>query len=155
ARMNVGEVAAALAAAGDARPPEAMERRLLELWPGHADALVASLEARMRERTASLERALAERAEQEMGSITTILTELRQSILAQLDAPLVQQLDLFSSSERDQLQRDLESLRARAERIPAEIAEETAAIRARFASPTPRLFPVSVTFLVPARHARD
>jgi SMC interacting uncharacterized protein involved in chromosome segregation len=152
--MNIGEVAAALTAAGDVRPPGVIERRLLEVWPRHADALVAALEARMRERTASLERSLAERAEQEVAAITAILTELRHSILAQLDAPAVQQLELFSSSEREQLERDFESLRARADRIPAEIVEETAAIRARFANPTPRLFPVSVTFLVPERHAR-
>jgi superfamily II DNA or RNA helicase len=153
ARLNVGEVTAALAAAGDFRPAEAVERRLLELWPRHADALVAALEVRMRDRVASLERTLGERAAQEVAAITAVLTELRQSILAQLNASPVQQLELFSGSERDQLERDVANLRARADRIPAEIEEETAAIRRRFADPTPRLFPVSVTFLVPERHA--
>ena len=36
--------------------------------------------------------------------------------------------------------------------IPGEIEKETEAIRARFADPQPRMFPVAVTFLVP-RHA--
>ena len=37
--------------------------------------------------------------------------------------------------------------------IPGEIEQETAQIRARYADPQPRLFPVAVTFLVPARLA--
>jgi hypothetical protein len=45
-------------------------------------------------------------------------------------------------------------LQARADAIPAEIEQETAAIRERFAEPQPRLFPVAVTFLVPERFAR-
>ena len=38
--------------------------------------------------------------------------------------------------------------------IPGEIEKETAAIKARFADPQPRMFPVAVTFLVPERMAR-
>jgi hypothetical protein len=34
--------------------------------------------------------------------------------------------------------------------IPDEIAAEQEAIRTRYADPEPRLFPVAVTFLVPA-----
>jgi len=42
-------------------------------------------------------------------------------------------------------------LRHRLEQIPAEIEQETELIRARFAEPQARLFPVAVTFLVPER----
>jgi hypothetical protein len=154
ARMNVGEVAAALDAARDAEPDEAVKARLLDLWPRHADGLRAALDARKSERTTGLARVLAERADHEVRAITSILTELRQSILAELESPSIEQLELFSSAEREQLDRDVASLRARAERIPAEIEQETAAIRARFAEPEPRLFPVAVTFLVPERFAR-
>ncbi len=35
--------------------------------------------------------------------------------------------------------------------IPEEIEQETAAIRARFADPQPRMFPVAVTYLVPEK----
>lgn len=153
-RMNLGEVRSVLAAASPLMAGDGVRRRLLELWPAHAEALGAALEARMRERSASLERSLAERAEQEAATITAVLTELRGAILAELEASPPAQLDLFSPAEREQLDRDVESLRARADRIPAEIAVETAAIRDRFVSPTPRLFPVSVTFLVPERLAR-
>ena len=38
--------------------------------------------------------------------------------------------------------------------LPKEVADEAQLIRARYASPTPRLFPVSVTYLVPERLAR-
>jgi len=38
--------------------------------------------------------------------------------------------------------------------VPEEIERETAAVRARFASPQPRLFPVAVTYLVPESLAR-
>jgi hypothetical protein len=82
-----------------------------------------------------------------------LLTELQRSILAELADPETQQLELFSSLEKEQLQRNTDSLRERAERIPAEIIAETAAIRARFADPQPRLFPLAVTFLVPERLA--
>ena len=38
--------------------------------------------------------------------------------------------------------------------LPKEVADEAQLIRARYASPTPRLFPVSVTYLVPERLAK-
>jgi superfamily II DNA or RNA helicase len=153
-RMNVGEVAAALAAARPAEPAATVKQRLLDLWPRHAEPLAQALEARMRDRTAGLQRTLQERADQEIRSITDVLTELRASILGELEAPAVAQLELFSADERDQLERNVASLRARADRIPEEIAQETTAIRSRFARPEPRLFPVAVTYLVPDRLAR-
>ena len=38
--------------------------------------------------------------------------------------------------------------------MPKEAADEAQLIRARYASPTPRLFPVSVIYLVPERLAK-
>ena len=40
-------------------------------------------------------------------------------------------------------------MKRRLEEIPGEIKKETEAIRARFANPQPRMFPVAVTFFVP------
>jgi hypothetical protein len=154
ARMNVGEVERALAAALPREPVESVKDRLLDLWPRHADSLVQALEARMRDRLGSLAGTLRERADKETANITAVLEELRRSILAELDTPAPPQLELWPASEREQLERDVANLRARAERIPEEIAEETRAIRARFADPQPRLFPVAVTYLVPERIAR-
>ena len=45
-------------------------------------------------------------------------------------------------------------LRDRVKQIPGENELETAAIRARFADPQARMFPVAVTFMVPHRMAR-
>jgi superfamily II DNA or RNA helicase len=153
ARLNLTETQRALAAATDRLAPGVMQERLAAQWPKHQDALLAALEARMRERAASLEKQLGERRDKEIVDITTILTELQRAIATELDEPAVSQLMLpdFSDTERDQLARNRDSLRARLAQIPGEIAGETDAIRARYANPSPRLFPVAVTFLVPER----
>jgi len=153
ARMNVGQVQQALVAAlPDPVSPE-MQRRLQALWPNHRDALMAALEARMQERADSQQKFLAERAEQERRAITAILNELRESILAELRQPDVEQLPLFSTTEREQFERDLSALEERAAHIDDEIVRERAAIQRRYADPQPRLFPVAVTYLVPKRYS--
>ncbi|MEO0769731.1 MAG: hypothetical protein AAFY72_09890 [Cyanobacteria bacterium J06649_4] len=67
---------------------------------------------------------------------------------------------IFSSAEKEQLERNLSSLRLRVEQIPQEIEveqisqeieQEAAVIRARFAALTPRLFPLAVAYLVPRK----
>ena len=99
---------------------------------------------------------LADRAAKEVADITAILTELKRAIDDELEEPSVRQevLPGFSSAEREQFERNVASLRARAAQIPGEIEAEAAAIRARYAGPSPRLFPVAVTFLVPERITR-
>ncbi len=153
ARMNVGQVRDALAAALPDEPTEGVRQRLVELWPKHSASLIKALEARMDDRAAALQRELAERAEREVRDITAILTELRKAIQAELDAPEYQQRELFSTPEREQFERNVDALRARVVQIPDEIEKETAAVGSRFADPQPRLFPVAVTYLVPKRLA--
>jgi hypothetical protein len=152
-RLNVGQVNDALGAGLPVEPAESLKKRLIELWPKQEDSLIKALEARMAERTEGLKKALSERAEKEIDDITKILEELKRTIEAELKAPTEVQLDLFSVIERDQLERNVDSLRARLLRIPDEIKEETAVIRARFADIEPRLFPVAVTYLVPEKLA--
>ena len=65
------------------------------------------------------------------------------------------QLELFTTPEREQFERNRHALEARADQIPGEIERETAAIRDRYRDPRPRLFPVAVTYLVPERIARE
>ena len=55
--------------------------------------------------------------------------------------------------EVEQLDRNVDALRRRVQEIPGEIEKETAAVKARFADPQPRMFPVAVTFLVPEKLA--
>src|SRR5260370_8505073 len=107
----------------------------------------------MRERRNGVQKFLAERAEKEMSDITTILSELRSTILAELRQPEVVQLQLagFSTAEREQFERNMSALAERAEQIDAEIEQERANIHRPFADPHPRLSPVPATYLVPQR----
>ena len=154
-RLNVGQIEAALDAAqqmnGEKAVPQSFEARLQEAWPKHQEALLRSLEVRMGDRTQGLQKKLAERCEKEVADMTAVLTELRQQIIRELDEPAVEQMELFSSVEKEQLERNLSSLRLRIEQIPQEIELEAKIIRARFAEPTPRLFPLAVAYLVPQK----
>ena len=155
ARLGVTELDRMLDSAQPAPVSAAMQARLTEVWPKIEAALVSAVQARVAERAASLQKLLADRSAKEIGDMRTILSELRQSILAELGKGAQSvQLSLFSQPERDQRERDVNGLRLRAEQIPAEIEQETAVIEARYAAPQPRFFPVAVMFLVPERLAR-
>lgn len=90
--------------------------------------------------------------EKEADDIRAILQELKKAIDAELDEQEYRQPTLFDDLlEQDQFDRNKDYLRARSKAIPAEIERETAAIKARYADPQPRMFPVAVTFLVPEK----
>ena len=105
----------------------------------------------MENRTQGLQKKLTERCEKEVENITAVLTELRQQIINELDEPEIKQMELFSSAEKEQLERNLSSLRLWIEQIPQEIEQEAEIIRARFAEPMPRLFPLAATYLIPQK----
>jgi len=132
-------------------PSSDVKQTLLRLWPKVEEPLRQSVEARMRDRSDGLAKSLAERCEREVADITSVFTELRERIQSELDDPTYGQLELFSTPEREQFERNVDFLRRRVREIPNEIEEETAAIRARFADPQPRMFPVAVTYLVPEK----
>jgi superfamily II DNA or RNA helicase len=148
-RLGVGQVEAALAGATDDPPTERVSSRLLELYPSLSSSLASALEARMKDRVDGLQKRLAERAEKEARDIESILTELKKSIEAELNDPAYIQPLLFDDPEMERFERNKDAMRARVREIPGEIERETAAIRARFADPQARMFPVAVTFLVP------
>lgn len=150
-RMNVSQVSAALETALSGEPSADIKQRFSELWPKLKPSLVQALEARMKDRAGGLEKFLAERADKEVVDITVILSDLTRTIEAELAGPEYQQLELFARPEREQYDRNIAALRHRLEQIPAEIEQETTLIRARFANPEARLFPVAVTFLVPEK----
>ena len=52
--------------------------------------------------------------------------------------------------EQAQFEQDVASLRRRLDEIPAEVELEVAAIERRYANPMPRVFPASVSILIPA-----
>jgi hypothetical protein len=152
-RLNVGQVEAALDGATGEEPSERVRAKLLELYPALASSLASALEARMKNLVEGLQNRLTERAEKEAGDIESILTELRKSIEVELNDPAYIQPLLFDDPEMERFERNKEAMRARVREIPGEIERETAAIRARFADPQARMFPVAVTFLVPASFA--
>lgn len=147
-RLNVGEVDSAQQAATDTNPHPDSYRELVSSWNEYRDGLFAALERRARDRAESLQKALQERAQQEVETITHVLTDLRRTIEAELGGPEPEQLALFSSDEREQLRRDIDALKRRLDAIPADIERETEAIRRRYADPQPRLFPAALTFLL-------
>lgn len=156
-RMNEGQLREALSAAQDREVSKQMQQDLAATWPRHKDVLVQALEGRMRERSASLQKTLAMRAEKEQRDIRSILIELQQSIRNELQQPEVVQLQLggFSQDERQQYERNRDALDKRADQIDEEIQQEVKHIQQRFADPQPRLFPIAVTYLVPERLARS
>lgn len=60
-------------------------------------------------------------------------------------------LDGFSDSEQQQWRVNADALRLRLAQIPVRWKRNWTRFETRFANPTPRMFPVAVTFLVPVR----
>ena len=152
-RMNVGQVKRALEFAQMTEPSPAVKESFVDRWPYVERSLTAALDARMRERTENLQKFLDERAQTEVIQMTATLTELAERIRLELKEDSDEQLLLWTEPEKEQLRLNRQSLQDRLTRIPVEIERETEAIRQRYANPTPRLFPVAVTFLVPRRIA--
>ncbi|MFI5299373.1 MAG: DISARM system SNF2-like helicase DrmD [Polyangiales bacterium] len=148
ARVAPTELQKAIDAATDERAPDAVATPLASSWSSHRDALLEALDARMKDRVRALERDFAERADKEADDIRGVLEELARTLDAELRADHPQ-MELFNTPERDQFERNKQSMRERWKQIPGEIERETAALRRRYADPQPRLFPVAISYLVP------
>jgi superfamily II DNA or RNA helicase len=133
-------------------PPHVREQ-LADAWPAIESPLQQALGLRAADRVESLTRRLLARLDDETATMRAVLIDLQRSIfetLRTLAAP--EQLTLgFDKAERDQFDRDVDALRARAKSVPQEIEREEQAIRARYADPKTWMFPAAVTFLVPRR----
>ena len=154
-RMNVGEVTRALEAALPVPAPEAVRQALVEQAPRHVQPLLDALDARMRDRTLKLRKLLADREAHERSDIRAVLTELLDTIRQELKQPEMLQLELFTSEEREQVERNRGALERRAAQIPLEMQRETDAITSRYADPQPRVFPVAVTYLFPEKFSHQ
>jgi hypothetical protein len=145
---RVGELER-LASAGLPQPAPAWFRESIEaLWESHFEGLRRGLEARVRDRTKTLQNRLDERADVEVAAMRTAISELIANIRAQLH-DVQPQMELFTTPEREQIERDRSALERRLDELPMEMEQEEGRIRERYASPLARLFPVSVTYLVP------
>lgn len=155
-RMPQNKLTAALDAATDREPQDAMKTRFAGLWPQISSQVRQALESRMRDRADSLKSALADRAADEQAKLKAIMTELDASIRRELNSPELVQLKLDLDNrelERQQLENNMDDLRARLLEIPGELKRETEAIDERYKDPQARLFPVAVTWLVPQKEA--
>lgn len=152
-RFNVGQVQSALDAATNRPVSAKTHEQLRSVWSSLEPALVQSLEARMKDRLEGMRKQLKDREQKEMDDVRAILGELEITIRRELNQPEYQQLELFTTSEREQYNRNVQALRLRLAQIPEETEKELESIRQRYADPQPRLFPVAVTFLVPEKFA--
>ena len=149
------DVQAALDAATDEPVPKHVLDLLAAQWPRIEESLRGAIENRARTVAEQKGRHLDARRDEQLEMVRQVLTELRTSILESLEEPEWEQLVLdLDGDQRNQVQRDLEALRRRAEAIPEEIEREQELIRRRYAERTPRWFPAAVTFLVPREVAQ-
>lgn len=152
-RAGVNQLRRWLEAATDEEPGQETKRRLIELAPQLAPALLSALDARAKERSESLQKQLETRREQEVNNITLVMQELQRAIEKELDEPTVRQMELPTMEERDQRSSDVEALRYRLTQLPTELENEVNALTRRYENVQARLFPVAVSFLVPQRLA--
>jgi superfamily II DNA or RNA helicase len=145
---RIGELERLMGAGTDKAPAASFLDRIRPLWPNHRDNLLRALEARMKDRTETLQSRLEERANRDVAAMRSAMQELMQRIREELDAD-TPQLELFTTPEREQIERDRSALERRLDELPAEMEREEQLIRQRFAKPSPKLFPVAVTYLVP------
>jgi hypothetical protein len=156
---SLTDLRSALAAPVTGTPDRTVEEQIESGWADRIrDPLYRSLEARFKDRVESLEKTLAKAAEREKADITSVLTELRATILTRLEniESDIKQLELpFGDPQARQAETDVAGLRARLDAIPAEIVEEQRLIDARYADVHPLMFPAAVTFIVPGRFSSD
>ena len=153
-RLGVQETDDALALARDAAVPPTLSDRLFPALLTSAEPIRVALQARAGDRARQLTDTLARRADEEMAHVAATLNELAATIRRDALGEHGDQLQLITGLELDagdrrQVERDLQSLRARLDAIPAEINAEQRAIARRYADPAHRLFPAAITLLVP------
>ncbi|MEU0332869.1 DISARM system SNF2-like helicase DrmD [Streptomyces sp. NPDC006193] len=140
--------------------------RLQQSWPKTYEGLTQSIEARGKERKASLIDRLAERQADEEKRINATLDRLQRTLRNRLGetspgtvspAGATDALfgldELKDPDERRQLADDRKRWRARLDGLEDERKRELAAIAARYRDPQDHLFPVAVVFVIPAKEA--
>lgn len=147
-RLNVGETRDLLNASSTEQCSDAALDLIRGDWSRVGDALARALESRRNDRERSLDGVLRRRAKAEIDASRIVLEELRDSIRAALDAKPPAQFDLFDVDERQQFERNRDSLSARLEAIPGDIEAERARLEERFSDRKAYQFPVAVTFVV-------
>jgi superfamily II DNA or RNA helicase len=139
-------------------PNERVLQTLSERFEAQEDSIRKAVEARSRERLRFLENTLLRRKESEISDLINVLDELESTIRKELqDDALPKQLVLpgFEADERNQIQKDIDALKMRLERIPEEKELEKAAVEKKYTGFIDRTFPVAVVFLVPQSQLKE
>jgi superfamily II DNA/RNA helicase len=147
---TLGKLEELLNASTPSDPSKSVFDALRKRFKDQEGQILKAVEARSRERLEYLANTLQRRCRSEESDLDQVLADLDRMIrkeLAESEQPY--QTELFPMDEREQLNRDRESLRCRLERIPEEREREIVAIRRRYAEPADRTFPVAIEFLVP------
>ncbi|MFB5676438.1 DISARM system SNF2-like helicase DrmD [Paenibacillus terreus] len=134
-----------------AEPNSTLFEVLKNRYQNQDESIRLAVEARSRERLKFLGNTLNRRKESEIQDVQTILDDLEKNIKEELENQGPQQLELilWPEEQRNQLQLDLESLKARLSRIPEERRNEIAIIESRYQGFESRTFPVAIVFLIP------
>lgn len=132
-------------------PSQALFDILRERFEKYEKSIMATVEARSRDRLQFLKNSIERRKDSEIVDVLAILSELEGAIHKELN-PERQNIQLYlpglSPEEKAQVQKDIHALKARLARIPDERKEEKSVIEKHYASPVDRTFPVAVVFLV-------
>ena len=114
------------------------------------DSILASIEARSKDRLRFLRNTIKTRKRKEADDIRQVLDDLERALKAEIAADnQPKQLSLFSEDERTQLKRDRAAVEARLARIPKERELELQAIEERHSNAMDHTFPVAVMLMVP------
>ncbi|WP_300162268.1 DISARM system SNF2-like helicase DrmD [Solidesulfovibrio sp.] len=155
---EVGKLEVLVAQGSPIEPDQVLFDVLKDRFERHEDSLMATVEARSRDRLKFLENTLDRRMKSEIADVRTVLDELETSIRKELKSDLHGgQLYLpgLSPEELAQVKKDVHALKDRLARIPEERVEEQATIEKHYARPVDRTFPVAVVFLVPKSISKD
>jgi superfamily II DNA or RNA helicase len=134
-----------------------LAERFVRAWPQTQRGLVGALDARARDRRASLETRLEKRRDDERHRIEQTLDRFARTLEAALGDDDTDQLALFDGTgdprEVAQARQDRRSWEERLAGLDADRQRQLARVDARYADPKPHLFPVAVVCVVPRREA--
>lgn len=135
--------------------PTRLQHRFVDAWPRAQKGLRAALDARKREREASLEAKLAKRRDDEKARITAALDRFGGTLRRALDEePEATLLDLLKDPrEIAQARRDRQAWDERLAHLDADRNVQLSRVDARYETPTSHLFPVAVVCVIPEREA--
>jgi superfamily II DNA or RNA helicase len=151
---QVGRLQELLEGSSPVEPDPAVWQTIAETYDRAADAILATVEARSRDRLKNLESTLERRKKGDIAHMEKLLTELEGLIKRAIADTQAIQLEFWESEkEKMQVRRDVDALGARLKRIPEERVQEVASIEKRYSGLAQRTFPVAAILILPEKLA--